>query len=80
MLKAGQDKELRTRIEKIIIDNTQIVDEFYGDENIRVTQAYLDTDNAITHILSELDSRGYHVGLPPSIEEALNSGDGVYRP
>ncbi len=37
MLKAGQDKELRDRIEKIIINNIQI-------------------------------------------EEALNSGDGVYRP
>jgi len=80
MLTAGNDKELRTRIGEIIIDNTQIADEFYGDENIRVTQAYLDIDNAITHILAELDKRGYHIGLPSSIEWALNSGDGVYRP
>lgn len=31
-------------------------------------------------ILSALEKLGYHKGLPSSIEEALNSGDGVYRP
>lgn len=32
------------------------------------------------NICSYLDKRGYHVGLPSSIEWALNSGDGTYRP
>lgn len=31
-------------------------------------------------ILDIMDSHGYHKGLPSIIEEALNSGDGVYRP
>lgn len=36
--------------------------------------------HALNKILQGLEERGYHAGLPPSIEEALNSGDGVYRP
>lgn len=31
-------------------------------------------------ILKQLEDMGYHIGLPSSIEWALNSGDGVYRP
>lgn len=30
--------------------------------------------------LVKLQKLGYHKGLPPSIGEALNSGDGAYRP
>ncbi len=28
----------------------------------------------------QLVVRNHHCGLPPGIDEALNSGDGVYRP
>ena len=31
-------------------------------------------------VLKQLEEMGYHIGLPDSINEALNSGDGVYRP
>ncbi len=31
-------------------------------------------------ILDVIESYGYHKGLPDSIVEALNSGDGSYRP
>ncbi|MDD5220898.1 MAG: hypothetical protein PHV11_10050 [Candidatus Bipolaricaulis sp.] len=31
-------------------------------------------------VAEQLYDMGYYKGLPPSIEEALNSGDGVYRP
>lgn len=34
----------------------------------------------VNDFLIEAESCGYHKGLPGSIEEALNSGDGVYRP
>lgn len=34
----------------------------------------------IDDILDLLERNGYHKGLPDSIVEALNSGDGVYRP
>lgn len=34
----------------------------------------------VNDFLIEAENCGYHKGLPPSIEEALNSGDGVYRP
>jgi len=37
-------------------------------------------DELIQQILIELDNRGYHIGLPESIEWALNSGDGTYHP
>ncbi len=30
--------------------------------------------------LAKLEKLGYYKGLPPSIEEAMNSGDGAYRP
>lgn len=33
-----------------------------------------------TSVLKVAEDKGYHLGLPPSIEEALNSGDGSYRP
>ena len=31
-------------------------------------------------VLEVAEKEGYHKGLPANIEEALNSGDGVYRP
>lgn len=31
-------------------------------------------------VLKIVEKEGYCKGLPPSIEEALNSGDGAYRP
>ncbi len=34
----------------------------------------------VNDFLKEIEGKGYYYGLPPSIEEALNSGDGVYRP
>ncbi len=34
----------------------------------------------VDDFLAESERVGYHKGLPPSIEEALNSGDGTYRP
>ncbi len=30
--------------------------------------------------IAKLEKLGYHKGLPTSVEEALNSGDGAYRP
>jgi uncharacterized protein YcgL (UPF0745 family) len=35
---------------------------------------------AAEDILQYLERQGYHKGLPSSIEEALNSGDGSYKP
>ncbi len=34
----------------------------------------------VDDFLKEIEDEGYHKGLPPNIEEALNSGDGAYRP
>ncbi len=34
----------------------------------------------VDDFLIAAEASGYHKGLPSSIEEALNSGDGVYRP
>ena len=37
-------------------------------------------ESTTNKILAKLEELGYYKGLPSSIEEALNSGDGVYRP
>jgi hypothetical protein len=34
----------------------------------------------VEHILRLVEDRGYYKGTPSSIEEALNSGNGSYRP
>ena len=36
--------------------------------------------NYADDILKDIEKLGYHKGLPDSIEQALNSGDGSYRP
>ena len=63
-----KQKELRTRIEKILKDNTQIVDETYGADNFRVTQEYFDADNATSHILSVIQELGYLPVEPVQLE------------
>ena len=45
-----------------------------------VCMAYLPQAARAKLILDVVESHGYHKGLPESIEQALNSGDGVYRP
>jgi len=65
MLRPTDDKELRQFIENAIFAAKQGVISVSGSAN---------------HILKHLDKEGYHIGLPSSIEWALNSGDGVYRP
>ena len=66
MIKPTQDKELRQFIYFRLLDLTEI-------EGTKI-------EDILNQILNELEKRDYHVGLPPSIEEALNSGDGSYRP
>ncbi len=64
MLKPTQDKQLRKAIAEIIIRRY-------------IVSGSSDT---LDELLSVIEKLGYHKGLPPSIEEALNSGDGAYRP
>jgi len=37
-------------------------------------------NDAIDDQIAKLEKLGYHKGLPSTIEEALNIGDGTYRP
>lgn len=66
MLLPTQDKEAKTEVLKVL-------DRFHGYSDIVLS---IDADN----ILKSLEKLGYYKGLPSNIEEALNSGDGVYRP
>jgi len=46
-------------------------------EDIRVWEI---AHEIVNRTLVKLEKLGYHKGLPSSIEEALTSGDGTYRP
>lgn len=78
MLKPTQDKELREDISAYIYRCFGTWKEYsYYDlsgMNKAGWRTYAD------EILDKLEKLGYYKGLPTSIEEALNSGDGVYRP
>jgi hypothetical protein len=47
-----------------------------ADAKVRFTW----NDELAENILQLFENEGYHIGLPESIEWALNSGDGTYRP
>ncbi|MCK9369910.1 hypothetical protein M0R04_08400 [Candidatus Dojkabacteria bacterium] len=75
MILPTQDKELKTLIYPILEQTFRLDDKFSYN-----VHSHKDIGNGIDRILLILEELGYHLGLPPSIEEALNSGDGVYRP
>lgn len=91
MLKPTQDKEANDLIKRLIREDVAHFDckgdcpdevAIYGNEHYGET---IRTDEYCNEcftkrILEIIEGLGYYKGLPPSIEEALNSGDGVYRP
>lgn len=58
----------------------QYLEQFIHNAIFAAKQGNISPQSACNHILKHLDDEGYHKGLPTSIEWALNSGDGVYRP
>jgi hypothetical protein len=75
MLKPTQDKDLKTRLHQMFKN----ADKYWEWTDCqRVVEERREI--FITEILKEIEQRGYHVGLPSIIEEALNSSDGTYRP
>jgi hypothetical protein len=72
MLKPTQDKELKTRLIQMV-NNASNYMPVTDSELVATKQREI----VIDEILKEMEKRGYHIGLPPSIEEAFNSGDGV---
>jgi hypothetical protein len=75
MLLPTQDKELKTRLIQMINNAANYLLPTTS-EHVVVKQREL----VIDELLKEIEQRGYHKGLPSGIEEALNSGDGTYRP
>ena len=74
MLKPTQDEQAIQATKEAIYFNITPISDIGGAilmESINIM---------VNRILQRLEELGYHKGLPPSIEEALNSGDGVYRP
>lgn len=79
MILPTQDKELIKDVIKIVKDGRCLVTTTCNKceaNNTELCSAYAIMDS----ILKICEWKGYHVGLPPSIEEALNSGDGTYKP
>jgi hypothetical protein len=78
MITPRQDKEMREEIASYLYKcfGAWIENSYYdlSKTNKAGWQEYA------MDILEKMEAGGYHKGLPPSIEEALNSGDGVYRP
>lgn len=83
MLRPTQDKELINQIAEYFwvryySDCSAFdMDKPYGEAKPIKKEHCLEFAKGITEIL---DKKGYHVGLPESIEYALNCGDGTYRP
>jgi hypothetical protein len=75
MLIPTRDKNLKTRL----IQMFENADKYWAWTDSQ-TVAAKRREIFIEEILKELDKRGYHIGLPETIEHALNSGDGTYRP
>ncbi len=77
-MKPTQDKKLRDEITTYVYENFTT-----WKERWFINLKKVDQDNWRTYgddICKIIEKRGYHIGLPSIIEEALNSGDGVYRP
>ncbi len=66
MLKPTQDKELRAITIKLFSR--------YG-----IFPGFKDAEVLLDELFTELEKLGYHKDLPPSIEEAPNSGDRIYK-
>ena len=66
MLKPTKDKKLKDNLLTML----------NADAKVRFTW----NDELAENILQLFENEGYHIGLPESIEWALNSGDGTYRP
>ncbi len=71
MLKPTQDKETKYTDEEI---ERKLDNEWDGLDSVSLVQFVTDD------LLTKLEKLGYHKGLPSSIEETPNSGDGAYRP
>lgn len=74
MILPTQDKELKQEIRMTIYSQITPISEIGGEQLIE------SIDRMCDKILKDFEKRGYHIGLPQSIEEALNSGDGTYHP
>jgi hypothetical protein len=70
MLKPTQDNELKKKLSEIFVRYSY---SFEVEDNY-------DNLDFVKEALELMEKLGYHTGLPTSAEEALNSGDGVYRP
>lgn len=75
MLLPTQDEKLRDRLVRMV-DNATEVFQWTNSKN----EVHKQHELVISEILKEIEKEGYHKGLPSSIEEALNSRDGSYRP
>lgn len=75
MLLPTQDKELNDRLVRML-DNASKIFGFTPSEK----KIHKRHELVVSEILKDIEKEGYHKGLPPSIEEALNSGDGTYHP
>lgn len=80
MLLPTQDKEAKMTSQEIInaVCGDCPFEMHFTDEQCRACQRQL--EGIATAQVYKLEELGYYKGLPTSVEEALNSGDGAYRP
>lgn len=70
-----QDSEMKERLTRMFFTVSK-ASEFTTSEKIARQQS----ERVAEMVLEVFEKWGYYKGLPSNIEEALNSGDGVYRP
>ena len=69
-----RDEELRQEVRMAIMQELTPITGLHKPELVATILRLADS------ILGTVEARGYYKGTPSSIEEALNSGDGTYRP
>jgi hypothetical protein len=75
MLKPTQDEKLKQRLIEMMDNVSKLIEPTSSKQVAHDSRVIF-----IEMVLEEIEKRGYSKGLPDSIEWALNSGDGTYRP
>ncbi len=75
-----QDKEAMMKTESAILRFVKTLTTGLTETKPEIFYTEANVEKCRADILNALEKLGYHKGLPSSIEEALNSGDGSYRP
>lgn len=73
-------RKARRRDEMLLPTQDKVLRQSLIYQAVKHTPNLAIASDLVDDFLKEVEGCGYHKGLPTSIEEALSSGDGAYRP